>query len=425
MSLFGLGSIERVFFTESIPAKLNNPLPNVDLSQSVAIKNDSLNLTVKAKVDSAEVFSRPVKFAPPPPASPDYVKNIGGNFSLNDHTYKFIGTNMYDLANEKSDTTEKMIKDAADHGFTTIRFWAGNASAAKLTEICDAAQKYNVKLLPVLENHYSIPAAENKDDYWYKEGYKKNYLPHLKELVQTSKNRPEIMMWELINEPSTKKFDNIYSFTKDVSAIINSIDKNHLITIGTIGGVVDKFGGELSRVSLGNFKKLYSLPDLDAVSVHDYSYDARVLERLDINARSTGNPDAAKRFNTLDKHFSFLTKKLDKFVLDNFNTTIYTPFSLRGAWNLFNEADIKIAKELQKPVFWGEAGFKKEHGEDRKKLLDNDISKRLSEGVQGYMLWSFEAQGRSIDGHDYGFTEKDGLAPVVKKWNASFTNPVP
>jgi endo-1,4-beta-mannosidase len=401
------------------PIKVNNqsaPVKPVkpEINGSIPLNLDSLSLTSRPKNNSAIIFGSPVKLEP---VQPSYVKNSSGNFTLDEKPFKFIGTNMYSLANENSQTTENMMKDAASEGFTVIRFWANKNDAAKLTEICDLANKYNLKLVPVLANHYSIPANENKDDLWYREGYKKDYLPHVEELVQAAKNRPEIMMWELINEPSTKKFANVYNFSKDVSQYINGLDKNHMVTIGTIGGVADKFGGPVSMVSTGNFKKLFSIPSLDAVSVHDYSYDARVLERLDIHARSTGNPDAAKKYNKLDKIFSFVPNKIDKFILDKFNTTVYNPFSLRGLWNSFNNKDVEIARELQKPVFWGEVGFKKDHGEDRKKILDLDIAKKLGAGVQGYTLWSFQAQGHSVDGHDYGFDSKDGFAPVVKKWN--------
>lgn len=415
MSVIGLGRIKELLLPENQPVK--GIINQKEFKLPSAFKQDSLNISAKSKNEPEAIFGRPENLTP----VSDFVKNTNGNFTLNGKPFKFIGTNMYSLANEDSKTTEKMIQDAANEGFTTIRFWADKTSVSKLGEMCDLAKRYNVKLIPVLANQFHISASGNKDDYWYKEGYKKDYLPHLKELALFAKNRPEIMMWDLINEPATEKFENVYNFSKDVSAIIDSIDKNHLITIGTIGGVGDKFDSVLSMVSTANFKKLYSIPTLDAVSIHDYSYDARILERLDIFSRNSGDKDAAKRYNTLDKFFSFIPNKIDNYILDTFNTRIYNPLSLGGLWNSQNEKDIKIARDLKKPIFWGEVGFKKSHGEDRKKILDVDISKKISEGVQGYMLWSFEAQGHSIDGHDYGFTSKDGFSPVIKKWNSSFS----
>lgn len=415
MSINNLGQINKFLLSDNQPIT-KKQTNNVNLDISASLTADTFSPAVKVKNDKSSVFNRPENLS----VKPVFIKNVGGNFSLDNKPFKFIGTNMYSLANEKPEVTDKMIQDAAKEGFTTIRFWADKASSEKLTQMCDTAKKYNIKLIPVLANHYTI--GENNNDSWYKEGYKKTYLPHLKELVETTKNRPEIMMWELINEPSTEKFESVYNFSKGVSSVIDNIDKNHMITIGTIGGVIDKFGNETSRLSISNFKKLYSLPNLDAVSVHDYSYDARALERLDLNARNNKNPDAAKKFNTLDKYFSYIPNKIDKFLLDKFDTMIYNPLSLRGIWNSFNEMDIKVAKDLNKPIFWGEVGFKKSHNDDRRKMIDMDISKRMAQGVQGYMLWSFEAQGHSIDGHDYGFNSQDNLSPVIKKWNNSFNN---
>lgn len=319
-----------------------------------------------------------------------FVKNTDGKFTIEGKPFRYIGANMYDLGREKPDVTEKMVQDAAKEGFSVIRFWAfSNTSKEKMEQICDLGKKYNIKFIPVLANNWGMKPGEKENDNWYRESYKKEYLPYVKEMVNTFKDRPEIMTWELVNEPETEKFDSIYNFTKDVSSTIHKIDNNHLVSIGTIGGAGDKMGSQFTRLSASNFKKLNEISTLDAVSIHDYSYDARALERLDINYRNKGEKETAAKFQKWDNITSQLSRKTDKFFLDNFNTLIYKPLTIRGIWNNLNQEDIKIAKDLKKPLYVGEVGFKKSHGEDRKKLIDLDMNRYFNQGAQGYMLWSF------------------------------------
>lgn len=353
--------------------------------------------------------------------SEGFVKNTGGQFTIDGKPFKYVGCNMYSLAWEKSETTDKMLQDAAKEGFTVVRFWADKRTTpAKMQEILDACAKYGLKVIPVLANHWALKPAENPNDQWYREGYKKEYLPAAETMARMFKDRPEVMLWELINEPETHTFENIQSFTQDVSTRLKALDPNHMVSIGTIGGVVDRFGSQISRVSTANYKKLSAIPTLDALSIHDYSYDATILERLDLNARNHGKPDVAKKFGYLDGIVSYMGRKVDNFALKHFDTMLFKPWTMRGLWRHNNQKDLQIAKDLGKPLYVGEVGFKKMHGDDRKKLLELDMQDYFNKGAQGYMLWSFEAQGRSIDGHDYGFTPKDGFGPLIQKWNQQF-----
>lgn len=388
---------------------------DINRNSSSAFKTDNISFSSKK---ATEVFGeRPIKI------NDQFVKNVGGNFSLDGKPFKFVGTNMYSLAFENRETSEKMVQDAAKEGFTVIRFWAfPQLKKEKIEEICDLAKKYNVKLIPSFSTQWGLPSEQKKDDYFYREGYKKDYLPFVKSVVSSLKDRPEIFLWELINEPETEKFENMYNFAKDVSGQVDSIDKNHMISIGTIGGLGDKFGSQFSRLDESLFKKLYSLPTLDAVSIHDYSYDSTTLERFDILFRFQNDMKKARIFGKLDEITSVFSKKLDKTVLDNFNSIIFRPMTVRGVWTMLNQQDQKIAKDLGKPLYIGEVGFKKFHGEDRKKLIDLDISRQIQQGAQGYILWSFEAQGKSVDGHDYGFAQKDGFSDLIKKWNTKLSD---
>jgi endo-1,4-beta-mannosidase len=262
--------------------------------------------------------------------------------------------------------------------------------------------------------------ADRKDDHFYKQGYQREYLPRVEKMVTQLKDRPEIMIWELINEPETESFEAMHHFTTTVSQAIKAKAPNHLISLGTLGGVGDRFGSQLSRFSGENIRRLYAIPTLDAASIHNYAYDATVLERLDLYHRFKGDPQTGTYFGKADQVLSWGSRQVDELALKALGTQLYNPLTLRGAWENLNQQNVQAARELGKPLYVGEVGFKKFHGENRANLLRVDLARTMQAGAQGYLLWSYEAQNCSQDGHDYGFKDADQFAPVVQEWNRYF-----
>ncbi len=345
----------------------------------------------------------------------NFVSVINGIFYLHNKPFRFIGTNMYELANVESSVTEAMLKDAANEGFRVVRFWAFEpVKKEKLNEICDISNELKLKIIPVLADPSGYLQSYKINNAWYKKDYKNGYLKFVTDIVRNLKNRDEILLWELINEPVTDSFDDIYNFTEYSSQQIKSADPNHLISIGTIGGVGDKFGNFFSRFKIENFEKLYSIKTLDAVSIHDYSYNSTILERLDIMYRLKGKDKNSKLSSLLNDIVNFIPAGIDKLTLKKYNDTFDFPITLRSIWRNYNKKNIRIAKKLNKPLYIGEVGFKKNLGSLRKKVLENELKNYFEDGIAGALLWSFEAQGKSLDGHDYGFNLDDGFDDVIK-----------
>ncbi|MEP7146346.1 MAG: cellulase family glycosylhydrolase [bacterium] len=349
----------------------------------------------------------------------NFVTVKDGKFYLCKKTFSFIGANMYELASVASSITEAMLRDAAGEGFRVVRFWAFEpAKKNKLTEICDFANELKLKIIPVLSDPTGYLQNYKIENEWYQTGYKNNYLKYAADLVSSLKDRNEILLWELINEPVTDSFEDLYNFTKGASEKIKSADPNHLISIGTIGGVGDKFGNFFSRFKIENFEKLYSIETLDCVSIHDYSFNSTLFERLDILYRLKGKQKSSEFYSVVNKIINFIPFEIDKLTLRKLNDTLDFPATLRSIWRSFNRRNVQIAEKLNKPLYVGEVGFKKALGGLRKSVLEMEIKNYFDEGVAGVLLWSFEARGRSLDGHDYGFNSEDGFAEFINKWNA-------
>lgn len=322
---------------------------------------------------------------------------------------------MYELANVDSATTELMLRDAAEEGFKVIRFWAFHqAEKKKLDEICELAKSYNLFIIPVLADPTGYLQSFSIDPEWYRSGYKKTYLPYVNDIVSSFRHVSEILLWEILNEPNTESFQDIFNFTKHVSETIRNEDPNHLISIGTIGGIGDNFGNSFSRFSLTNFEKLNCINTLDAVSLHDYSFGSTLLERVDIYHRLKGKHDASNLYSSLSNIINYFPDKADELTLRSFDKTFDFPLSVRSLWKRYNRMNLISAKKLNKPVYIGEVGFKKSLKELRKIVLEKELKEYFESGVSGVLLWSFESQGRSLDGHDYGFDKSDGFGEVIR-----------
>lgn len=351
----------------------------------------------------------------------NFVKNTGGRFSLGGKPFGFVGANVYELANVPAHTAGLMIADAAAAGFTVLRFWLFENRTAHeqikvLNSICDAVNPHGIKLIISLADKWGYLQNYKIDDPWYEKGFRQSYIPYIKTIGGALKDRDEIMMWELINEPESDSFDTFYNFVKEAAGEFKSVNTNQLLSVGTVGGVGDKFGSVLSVFRKRNFRKLYKLDSLDAVSLHDYSYDSGIFERLDMLYRFRGETKKAKMYSliggVIDKPFS----AIDRYFLKK-GKLFRFPLTLRWLWNIYNRGDREFAANISKPVYIGETGFKNIPGRSRARLLELYLKEAFDMKIGGVMLWSFESQGGNLDGHDYGFGLGEGIEEMVKKWN--------
>lgn len=171
-------------------------------------------------------------------------------------------------------------------------------------------------------------------------------------------------MWQIMNEAESKDQNNnldfqaLYSFAKDISSYIKSLDPNHLISLGTIGSDQPGTQGD-------DYRQLYAIPTLDILEYHDYNNDTSPLP------------------GSLSQRF----------------------------------AD---AKALNKPLFVGEAGIKSQctgigcyTQQQRADLFKAKMNAFFEEGGAGYLIWSY--RDNHYDPHNiYEFDASDPLAQVVR-----------
>ena len=155
-----------------------------------------------------------------------------------------------------------------------LRTWAFPSFNKNTERLVRMAEKYNLKLILSLVdgrsscgNFDGAPKGDGsgKTEEWYKEGYRKEYIPHVIEMTTKYKDSPAIAMWEIINEPGDVKWTLIRDLLHEVAALIKKHDPNHLVESGTFAG--------WAYEGYANYKAMHDSPHIDVGNLHEYDYD--------------------------------------------------------------------------------------------------------------------------------------------------------
>ena len=133
---------------------------------------------------------------------------------------------------------------------------AGSGTGAAFDHTLAVARAHGVKVIATLDQPMGRlrSRAGTRTDSWYTDGYKQldpagivSYRDWVARSCPATANDPTILAWQLINEAEVKPSRDgsccspnaaatLKSFATDVSGLVKSIDRNHLVSLGTIGG---------------------------------------------------------------------------------------------------------------------------------------------------------------------------------------------
>lgn len=145
-----------------------------------------------------------------------------------------------------------------------VRTWAFPGSKAQTDKIIKAAEKNNIKLILTLgDSHKSCGDNENKNEQWYRSGFRQAYLTHAKDMASTYRNSPAIGMWEMLNAPTfwDAPLEDIKAFYNEVAKELKAADPNHLVATGTWANWA--YGGK------AGFETLHNSNYIDVGTMHD------------------------------------------------------------------------------------------------------------------------------------------------------------
>ena len=274
-----------------------------------------------------------------------YVTRQGEELQLDGEPYRFIGTNVSYLAGPffPESEAEGIIAHVSASGVQVIRvFVLPWCDLDRVGRMLDLGHKYHIRFIMTLQDFFG-----NLDGSCFGR-YEGVDLPHIRNIVSRFAQRPEILLWELMNEPTCPAndsgqgcWDSLYRWAEVTSGEIKWLDPNHLVAVGSQhAGFDDK--------ALESYRRVHALSTVDLVSVH----------------REAGK---------------------------------------------LAEKESAIAHELGKPLYVGEV-YVRGHDEScqplpngalqgRAQSIADDLQRSLEDGADGYLLWQYAYGGVDMGSH--------------------------
>ena len=309
-----------------LPASTTTSVPTTTTTTSAKPPAPS-PLAAKATPKAATtVATPPTTTAPPAPSSAaaGVIGASGTHLTLNGAPYTFVGVNAYEIGTDwgvNNGCGGEETQAQLDQLFSNlppnslVRFWAfqgtlatnnqtGQLDWAPLDRVFDTAAAYHQRLIVVATDQGGTCDGDYwQDPAWYEGGFMKaypyvvdgvnltplSYWQYLQDLVTRYRNSPALGMWEPISEAEastcpdagqdnggtascsgsqtcpneTAAAQALRSFFDTVGAEIHSLDPEHLVEDGLLGGgQCGSSGSDYAYVS--------ESPGIDVLSVHDY-----------------------------------------------------------------------------------------------------------------------------------------------------------
>jgi mannan endo-1,4-beta-mannosidase len=356
--------------------------------------------------DNLETWDAPI---PPSSSLTDlrrFVTARGNELYVGDRPFRFVGFNLFDAAGRPdgyhcawwgalsdAELDAALGRMRSEAGATVLRFWAfqsyttGGTDWTGIDRVVRLAKKHDMRVIPTLENgmpHCTEGGPSRIDGgQWYAEAHRRTYRhgyplsfpDYAERLVTRYRDEPAILGWMIMNEAETDNVNGLYTFAREMSALIKRTDPNHLVTLGTQSSGQPGARGQ-------DFIRLYSLESLDFVSGHDWDYWGDDRNPL------PGSPDRHDLPNPA-------------------TCSNYRAISCSVAQSL---------SILNKPFVISEAGIKAwpmglYSSRQRAALLGAKMDAALANGVSGYLIWQW---GKVID-EGYDILWDDPLLLVLRQ----------
>ena len=235
----------------------------------------AIALTIAAAVGSQFATSGgPTVLGHARAVSSGFVRASGTQLFVDGAPWSFTGYNAYWLTSAHtghqcgSSLSDQQMNDffaevAQNSGSVAVRTWFFQSYGAPSTwwqydRVLNLAAAHGIKIIPTLVNQWGScePGHPYLTLQWYQAGYKQatnGYPRSFRDFAITMArhyaNNPTIAFWQLVNEAEALPSHGgscdhvagaqaLRGFADDVSGAMKSVDRNHLINLGTMGGNV-------------------------------------------------------------------------------------------------------------------------------------------------------------------------------------------
>uniref|UniRef100_A0ACD5VI16 Uncharacterized protein n=1 Tax=Avena sativa TaxID=4498 RepID=A0ACD5VI16_AVESA len=325
----------------------------------------------------------------PQDASLPFVERRGVQLFLEGRPFYINGWNSYWLMDQSVEPSSRhrvtrMFRSAVGMGLTVCRTWAfndGDYNALQVTpghfdervfealdRVVVEARQHGVRLILSLANNLEafggktqyvkwawdegVGLTSSNDSFFFDPAIRDYFKVYLKALLTRTnhltgvqyKDDPTILAWELMNEPrciTDPSGNTLQRWIEEMAAYVKSIDRRHLLTVGTEGFYGPTSAPDKLSVNPGHWFNNYGLDfirnskisDIDFASVHLYPdnwlHSANLEEKLKFVTQwvsshfEDGDKELHKPVLLAEFGLSHLVKGFDQSHRDAFYKAVY------------------------------------------------------------------------------------------------------
>ncbi|KAL4898347.1 putative mannan endo-1,4-beta-mannosidase A-2 [Aspergillus ambiguus] len=246
-------------------------------------------------------------------AKSKFASTSGLKFTVDGETGYFAGSNSYWIGFLTNNADVDLVfQHMNESGLKILRVWGFNDVNAKpaagtvwyqlhangtstintgpdglqrLDYVVRSAEQHGIKLIINFVNNWNDYGGINSylkayggstnADFYNSKAMQKAYKAYVKAVVSRYIDSPAVFAWELANEPRCNGCDTsvLYSWIRDTSKYIKSLDKKHMVTTGEEGFGLDLMSDgsyPFTYVEGNNFTSTLSIPTIDFATFHLY-----------------------------------------------------------------------------------------------------------------------------------------------------------
>jgi hypothetical protein len=223
----------------------------------------------------------------------DRVVRTGDKLTFNGQEIRLIGMNVSYILEEwfPDDQWEGILAFLSQYG-NTVRMpvfpkHARDGGLDRVERLIRLGGEYDLKFIIVLDS-YMAADYPTKDEYWFKYGYRTEYMDHLRSVVTRLRDYPEVALWQLMGEPSCAPeggskscYNAMVEWARVASEEIKELDSCRPVAVGTISVAGPQPRGEEA------WRKMHEFPSIDAVTIHVwtdvwYERELRIADELNL-----------------------------------------------------------------------------------------------------------------------------------------------
>ena len=219
------------------------------------------------------------------------VVRTGDKLTFNGREIRLIGMNVAYILEEwfPEEQWEEVFAFLSQYG-NTVRIPVFPEHARDLDRVerlIRLGGKYDLWFIIVLEG-YMAADYPTKNEWWFRSGYKAEYMDHLRNVVTRLRYRPEIALWQLMGEPSCAPeggrrscYNALVEWARVSSEEIKRLDPCRPVAVGMISVGGPQPQGEEA------WRKMHTFPSIDAVTIHAwtdvwYERELRIADELNL-----------------------------------------------------------------------------------------------------------------------------------------------